>query len=329
MFGSAQTLRIDSKPVTLEVLPLPEKDKPAEFTGGVGRFTLAAALDRTTTTNGEPVNLTLRLSGSGNLKMIDPPSIPAISGLKILDPETKDDARVAGDVVRGTKTFRFPIIPQGDGRFEIAPITIAYFDPQARAYRKLTTGPIAFVASGSATSTPVAAATGLKVLGTDIDYIKPNVDALAPQPMDPPWWPNLMMLASLATVGLAIGYRGHSQRLQSDRGYARMTRSTGLVKRRLKQAEQLLKKNDEKGFHAELSRALVGYLGDRFNLDTHALTHDQLRAGLVERAVAPETIDAVLEIVDRCEIARFSPGEATGRDPHALFAAARDVMARI
>jgi hypothetical protein len=49
------------------------------------------------------------------------------------------------------------------------------------------------------------------------------------------------------------------------------------VKRRLKQAEQLLKKHDEKGFHAELSRALLGYLGDRLNLDTHALTREQLR----------------------------------------------------
>ena len=138
-----------------------------------------------------------------------------------------------------------------------------------------------------------------------------------------------MMLLSLATVGLAVGYRNHSERLQSDRGYARKSRSTALVRRRLKQAEQLLKKHDEKGFHAELSRAVLGYLGDRLNLDTPALTREQLRAALAERAVASTTIEALFDVVDRCEVARFSPGEGGARDPQKLFDAARDVMAGI
>ena len=328
MLGSTQSLRVDSKPITIKVLPLPEAGKPAEFTGGVGRFALTAALDRASTTNGEPVNLTVRLTGTGNLRMIEPPKLGAVPGLKILTPETKDDVHVEDGSVRGTKTFRFPIIPQGDGKFEVPAVTVAYFDPETKGYKKLSAGPFSFAASGSASSTPVAEASGLKVLGTDIDYIKPDATSLGSMSMDPPWWPNVMMLLSLGTVGLAVGYRSHSQRLQSDRGYARMSRSAALVKRRLKQAEQLLKKHDEKGFHAELSRALLGYLGDRFNLDTPALTRDQLRSALTERAVANPTIDALFEVVDRCEVARFSP-EAASRDPRKLFAEARDVMARI
>jgi hypothetical protein len=296
----------------------------------VGRFTLVAALDRTSTTNGEPVNLTVKLAGTGNLRMIDPPKLGAVSGLKILTPETKDDVHVEDGAVRGSKTFRFPVIPQGDGKFELPAVTVAYFDPESRGYKELSAGPFAFSASGSATSgAPVAEASGLKVLGTDIDYIKPDATALDAMSMDPPWWPNVTMLLALASIGLAVGYRGHSQRLASDRGYARMTRSTTLVRRRLKQAETLLKKQDVKGFHAELSRALLGYLGDRFNLDTPALTRDQLRLALSERGVATPTIDALFDVVDRCEVVRFSPGEAAARDPRTLFDAARDVMARI
>jgi hypothetical protein len=329
MLGGTQNVRVDSKPIAIKVLPLPEADRPAEFTGGVGRFALDAALDRATTTNGEPVNLSVRLSGTGNLRMIDPPKLAAIPGLKILTPETKDDVRVENGAIRGTKTFRFPIIPQGDGRFEVPAITVAYFDPEAKGYRKLTAGPFAFAASGSATSAPVAEASGMKVLGTDIDYIKPDATALDAMTMDPPWWPNVLMLFSLATIGLAVGYRSHSQRLQSDRGYARKSRSSALVRRRLRQAEQLLKKHDEKGFHAELSRAVLGYLGDRFNLDTPALTREQLRSALAERDVSTTTIEALFDVVDRCEVARFSPEAASGRDPQQLFAAARDVMAGI
>jgi hypothetical protein len=329
MFGGTQSVRIESKPVTLNVLALPEKDKPKEFTGGVGQFTLVASLDRTTTTNSEPINLTVKVSGSGNVRMLDKPAIAPITGLKILDPEIRDDAHVAGDAVRGTKVFRFPIIPQSDGKYVIAPIAIAYFDPQSKSYKTLRTGPFEFSASGSATSAPLAEATGLRVLGTDIGYIKPDAAALAVTPMNPPWWPNLLYLLSLGMVGSALWYRGHSERLLSDRGYARKTRSSGLVRRRLKLAEKLLKRNDEKGFYAAITQAVMGYVGDRFNIETHAMTKDQLRAELDRLQVAPETSTAVIEIVDQCEIARFSPRLLENEDPRRLFEKTRDTLGRI
>lgn len=328
-FGTTQNVRVASKPIPIEVLPLPEQGKPPEFTGGVGQFTLAAALDRTTSTGSEPVNLTLKLSGSGNLRMIDKPVLPAIQGLRILDPEIKDDTRAAGESVRGTKTFRYPIIPQSDGKYVIAPIAIATFDPQAKAYRTLRTPPLEFSASGTSTSAPVVEATGLKVLGTDIGYIKPDATRLAVTPMGLPWWPNVMVLLSFGMMGSALWYRGHSERLQADRGYARKTRSSGLVRKRLKDAETLLKKQDEKGFYAELSRAVMGYVGDRFNIDSQALTRDQLRAELDRLRVAPAIATDLIAIVDQCEIARFSPGMAGTGDARALFTKTRDLLGRV
>lgn len=329
LFGSTQNLRIASKPVTIDVLPLPEAGKPAEFTGGVGQYTLTAALDRVTSTGSEPVNLTLKMSGSGNLRMIGPPALPAMQGLKILAPEIKDDARAAGETVRGTKTFRYPILPQSDGKYVIAPIAIAYFDPQGKAYRTLKTPQLEFSASATSTSAPMVEATGLRVLGTDIGYIKPDAAQLPITPMGLPWWPNLLYLLSFGMMGSAVWYRGHSERLLADRGYARKSRSSSLVRRRLRHAEALLKKNDEKGFYAELTRAVMGYVGDRFDLDSHALTRDQLRAELDRVQVQPEVSTALIGIVDQCEIARFSPAMAGSSQPNALFAQTRDLLGRL
>ncbi len=329
-FGTSQAVRIRSKPVTIQVLDLPERDRPAEFSGGVGQFDWAANLDRAATANGEPVNLVVRVSGTGNVRMIDKPRIETVAGLRILPPETKDESRVSGDVVRGSRTFRFPMIPQRDGRFTVPAIALAYFDPKARAYRTLHAGPFEFTATGSnVTASPVAEASGLRVLGSDIGYIKPDLRALDTAPLAPPFWPNLVYLLSLGVLGVAFGYRGHSERLASDRGYARKTRSSGLVRRRLKDAESRLRKHDEQGFHASLTQAVSGYVGDRFDIDSHAMTRDRLRAELEQRAVAPELAAELIAIIDQCEIARFSPGLLDAHDPRALFERTRDALGRI
>jgi hypothetical protein len=329
MFGTTQTVRVESKPVTIEVLPLPEREKPKEFTGGVGQFTLSGALDRTATTRSEPINLTLRISGSGNLRLIEKPEIASIPGLRILDPEIKDEVHAGPDGVRGTRTFRYPILPQTDGKFVIPLVRIAYFDPRAKSYRTLQTGPYECSASGSIQSAPVVEATGLKVLGTDIDYIKADATGLAVTSFDPPWWPNLLYAVSLGLIGGALWYRGHSQRLLSDRGYARKARSSRLVRARLRQAETLLKKKDERSFHAALAQAVMGYLGDRFNIEIHAMTKEQLQAELERLQVGPGTVAAVIEIIEQCEIARFSPGVQAMKDPQQLFRKARDVLGQV
>ncbi len=329
MFGTTQTVRVESKPVTIKVLPLPERDKPAEFTGGVGRFTLSGALDRTSTTGSEPINLTLRVSGSGNVRMIGKPAIAAVPGLRILDPEITEDVRAGPDGVQGSRTFRYPVIPQADGKFVIPEVRLATFDPQSKVYKTLAAGPFECSASGSIQSAPVVEATGLKVLGTDIEYIKADAKGLEVTPFDPPGWSDLLYAVSLGLVAGAFWYRGHSQRLLSDRGYARKVRSSKLVRARFRQAGESLKKKDERGFHAALTQAVLGYLGDRFNIDVQAMTKERLQAELLQLQVAPGTVADVLEVIERCEVARFSPGMRATDDPKELFQKARDVMGKL
>jgi len=329
MFGTTQTIRLESRPITIKVMPLPERDRPREFTGGVGRFTLSGAMDRTTTTGSEPINLTLRINGSGNVRLIEKPEIAPVPGLRILDPEIKDDVRASADGVRGTRTFRYPIIPQTDGRFVIPSVRIAYFDPQTKSYKIIGAGPFECSATGSVQSAPLVEATGLKVLGADIDYIKADAAGLAVTPFDPPWWPDLLYAVSLGLVGGAFWYRGHSRRLLSDRGYARKVRSSRLVRERLREAGTFLKKQDERSFHAALARAVVGYLGDRFNIETQAMTKEQLRAELERLQVGPEAVAAVIEIIEQCETGRFSPGMPALMAPQSLFQKARDTLGRV
>ena len=101
------------------------------------------------------------------------------------------------------------------------------------------------------------------------------------------------------------------------------------MRARLRQAETLLKRRDEKGFHAALAQAVLGYVGDRHDLDTQAMTKEQLREGLEARGVEAGAVAAVVEVLEQCDYARFSPGLVTVKDPRELFGKARDALGRI
>jgi hypothetical protein len=329
MFGTTQTVKVESKPLRLTVLPLPENGQPAEFTGGVGRFTMTAELDRTNTTGSEPINLTIKVSGTGNIRLIEKPVIPATTGLKILDPEIRDQVQTSGDVIKGSKTFRYPVIPQADGKYVLPAIKMAYFDPGDKSYHTLQSKVLECTATGCTPNAPLVEATGLKVLGTDINYIKPDKTEIKPF-KQPQWWLlGLGYLLSFAVLGASFFYRAHRNKLDSDRGYARKHRSGALVKKRLKSAERLLLDDPRQEFYAVLFQAVLGYVGDRYNLDTHALSKDQLKAGLLQLNLAPELVDKIIEIIEQCDIARFSPGQAAYKTPRELFERSREILSQL
>jgi len=327
-FGNSKAVKIESKPVIITALSLPD-DKPVEFTGGVGKFSIQASLDKNTATGNEPINLTVKITGTGNIRLIEKPIITNIPGLKIMDPEMKENIQASGDIIKGSKTFTFPIIPQADGKYVIPAVKMAYFDPGNKSYHTIQTPSFECTASGCSQNTPLVEATGLKVLGTDINYIKPNVTALSNVSFDIPHWAWLIYLLFPAMILSAFWYRGHQEKLITDKGYARKHRSDGLVKKRLRQSERHLKANDIKNFYSSLSQAILGFVGDRYNLDTSALTMDQLKMSLAARNVPENSISALLALIAGCDLARFSPSAISESDPVKFLGKAREALSQL
>lgn len=310
--STTSIVRVESDPLYIDVKPLPEDGKPEEFTGGVGRFSIKATLDRKTSEAAEPINLIVKVSGAGNIKLIEKPQMPQIPGVKILDPEIKDNVSFSGNAIRGSKEFRYPLIPQTDGKHIVPKIKIAYFDTQGKKYQTIETEELDFTATQTAAAKEIAQAQGIEILGSDIQYIKPTTEHLTDQNRSIKGWVALFYLVPLLIIGLSFLYRNHQARLLSDRAYARKLRASRLVKRRLKDAEKYLKKNDQEQFFAALSKVLVGYIGDRFNLDAGALTNVELLQGLTKKQVEPDLLKKINELLDRCDMFRFSPGTECG-----------------
>jgi hypothetical protein len=314
-FGSAQPFEVSSDPFTIDVKPLPEAGKSQNFTGGVGEFKVAAAISRDSSVGGEPLTFTVKVTGTGNIGLVGEPQLAPISGVKVLSPETKQTTRTSDGRVGGERMFNYPLIPTADGKFMIPEVEMDFFNPRTGSYYTQKTPRFEFVATGATGRIPLTETeSGIKTLGTDVAHIKPNFSLASPFVNRHSSIGNLVWLfypAGIIVLGIGIGLGRHRRKLERDLGYARRTRSNRLVKKGLAEATKLLAQGKEREFYAALNRAVVRYVGDRFNLETSGMTGDQIQAELSSRNIGADTISSLLELIASCDAARFSPGMAS------------------
>jgi len=326
IFSTAEDVRIVSKPRSINVIPLPQEKKPADFCGGVGKFTLNARVSRDTSNQGEPVNLIIKISGTGNLKLIEKPALPSIPNLKILEPEVKENIDKSTGTIKGTKEFRFPLIPQVDGEHIIPEMTISYFNPKTKTYEVLKSERLKFFATGVTRGAVVTDAGGLKIVGSDVRYIKPDKNIIKSESDKTSIIYLFLYPISILLFGIAFLYQRHQERLLKDRAYARRFMSGRVFKKRFQEASDYLKKKDEKNFYSALSKAIIGYLGDRFNLDTGALTTEQLKQALLSKGLKTELVEELFGIVNKCDAVAYSPLSNTDLSMDELFDKTRKLM---
>jgi hypothetical protein len=121
------------------------EDRPADFSANnVGLYTIAAKVDRAKVKQGEPFTLTVTISGTGNIRVIDPGAWPELDGMRRYDPkvETRDGGHAASGA---SSIYQFLIIPERAGTLTIPPHRFSFFDPATARYQTVTSQPIEVV----------------------------------------------------------------------------------------------------------------------------------------------------------------------------------------
>ncbi len=77
----------------------------------------------------------------------------------------------------------------------------------------------------------------------------------------------------------------------------------------VKTASSLMKQNDRDKFFEEISRALWGYVSDKFSIPLSELSMETAKDTLIEKNVKEELITKFIETLNNCEFARFAPGD--------------------
>jgi hypothetical protein len=332
--GFGDRIELETDPIDVVVLPLPERGRPAGFEGTVGEdLELKATLDEREVAVGDPVTLRVTVRGKGNLRTVTAPRLPEIPGVSSYTSGSSTDLSKEGYEVRGTKTYEFVLVPRGEGTVDIPSLEYAYFDSRQREYVTLSTAPLrvrALAAEGEPSPLVVGGQEDIRVVGQDIRHIKTAPAALGrpgPPAYASPFFLALQPLPILVLLG-GVLHRRRQRRLAADRGLARLARAGRAARKNLSRARRL-REGDLEAYLAALSRTLREYLADKLDLPAAGLTLERVRDGLAARGVGGEGIDRTLEALERLDRARFAPGAGTLEERDQLYGEVREIVAEL
>ncbi|MFL5763351.1 MAG: BatD family protein [Bacteroidia bacterium] len=314
---------VKSKPVPVEIIPLPEEGKPENFSGAVGEFTFKAELNKEKMKANEGADLFVTINGKGNIKLVEAPKVTFPDDFKKYDVKTKENINVGANSVSGTKTFDYFFNPRHEGDYVIDQISFNYFDPVKKQYVVLPNpdfklhvdkgdGEQAVVFGNSSNQSDV------KVLGNDIRYIKKDLGKLEGKNE---YFFNSFLFWTLVSSPviaffLCLFLRRKNIEQNKDLVAVKSRKATKMAKKRLALAEKHIRTGNKEAFYIEIFRSLYGYISDKLNIPVADLNKEHITEKLRSRSVNDNTIAKLVTTLDSCEYAHYAPGAASGDLQH-------------
>jgi hypothetical protein len=320
-FGRNVNYAVKSEAVKIKVDPLPS-GAPPDFKGAVGQFAMSTTVDKKTTRTNEPIDLKVTVSGTGNIKLLEPPAVELPADFEQYTPKVSDNINRQGEKIAGSKTFGYLLIPRYPGLKVIKPVTFSYFDIGKKEYAKLRSPQIELnVEQGSAVALPLAGVGSredVRMLSQDIRFIKVSGASFV-RAGSTPFGGLFVLLVLLPLAGVAGAFvyaRKRRAEMLDEAGY-RNRRAIRVAQKGLKQAEYLLKQkggpqaspaaNQRLRFYTEISRALWKYLADKLAILQAEFSVDGACNELARRSVPEGLVRSLRALLESCDLARFAP----------------------
>ena len=318
--GTAGSRRLlESPPVPVEVRPLPV-GAPSGFTGAVGRFNITAEVDADTGQVNEPVQLTVTVSGEGNIEALPDPAWPEFTGWRVIESPADTASQLIARQVVGSRTYEIILVPERAGELTIPGIGYTHFDPGQEKYVEAATAAIVISvvsADGTAAIPPVP---GAETAGEEETPLMRPMKAVPPSLRQggteltgsAAYWA-AWGIPALAVVG-ALVWRRRREALEAAR--VESIRQNALPNARAALARAVASGVDPR---VAASEAVLSYLSARLATQVGGMTREVLIRQLREAGAQPELMDRANEILAAGEAARYAPsaGGSVGAAVHA------------
>ncbi len=291
---------LKTKSVALNVKPLPEAGKPANFTGTVGQYNITAQVDRRKLETRNALTLSLQISGSGNIKTVTPLKIPSINGFRI-DPQNL--ANTSNDNFR---VYTYVLTPLKAGILQIPTIQYVFFNPKNGTYQTTQTTPI-----------PIT--------------VLPNSNDLVDNESDFPSWILWLLLLIPIFVG-GSGYLLYRAKLKPESvSTIPDTPMTPAAK-----AFSMLNAIDSgemdaksTSFGEALTRSLHQYLCERQGVSYRQLNTAEFHEICTQIGVSIPILKELIDILTKCDYHRFAPAPFSADERKSLISRAETVIQHI
>ena len=313
---------LTSQTLNLEVKSLPENGKPASFAGAVGNFNFKSEIDKTELSTNEAFTMTLTVSGTGNVELLQMPTPVFPPDFEVYDPKITMNVNNNANGLSGTKKAEYLVIPRRAGNFTVPAVEFSYFDPSKGAYQTLSSQPYEIKVEkgkggdeGSSGGIYASNQEGIKYLGSDIRHIMTGNAHL--KPMHTVFFGSaayfVVLLVLLVLFVILLFVLKKREQLSKDTAANRNRKADKVARGRLKSAAQFLKAKDQDKFYVEMSQALWGYIADKLGIERSKLSMDTVNETMKAKNVPVELTQQFIDTLNSCEFARFAPGSAEAK----------------
>ena len=314
-FDSYQDVKkkLEVPSLKIDVTKLPS-NKPSSFNGAVGSFSFKSEFSSKNVSVNDAITLKYTISGNGNIKLIQPPSIDFPVDFEVYDPKITNNLKNTSSGVTGTKIIEYLIIPRNEGDFKIPSYTFSYFDVKSKSYKEIKAPEFKIhVNKGDGTNTGgtinFSNQEQLKLLSQDIRYINTDNPTITKKNSfffgTFLYW-LLLLLPLISSIVIFIAYRKQLQR-NSNLILVKNRRANKVATKRLKMAKIYLQEYKKEMFYDEVMKALWGYLSDKLTIPVSSLSKENVEMKLANRNVGESDISEFMDVLSVCEFERYSP----------------------
>ncbi|HOY15759.1 MAG TPA: BatD family protein [Haliscomenobacter sp.] len=314
--------------VALLVKPLPP-NPPASFSGGVGIFNMNSAINRTEVTTDDALTLRLTLTGDGDMKRVRAPNLNLGDNFEVYDPRTLDEeASETGGLRVSRKTVEYLIMPKKAGQYTIQP-EFSFFNSESKQYETLKDYSYELrIRKGSGKGVS-ASRDGLEGLG-DLHPLKSIAHlskGKSPLFNNPLFW--FIALAPFLAWSGTWAYQYLRAFGKERRDQMRLQKSARKVALdHLNHAEQHLQAKQSRDFYDAVSKAILGYLGDKLNIPKADWSKENISAGMAQLNVQPELVERLQKLLQNCEMALFA-GQANATAMQETYTNALEILTAV
>jgi hypothetical protein len=294
---------------------LPLEGKPANFAGAVGDFDFGVALSKDILKANETSQVQIKISGKGNLKLFELPTVETPAELEMYQPERKERVRVNASGISGAVTDTYTVVPLYKGKYKIPSISFSYFNPKEKKYKTIATedffvdvqeGKELITLDTSSVRKQEVVSTGKNfryiatktkfITAKKIDFFKSNLFYV------------LFLLPLIAIpIGVFIGKKNEER--NNDILGNKTRKAEKLAKKYLSKAQKQLGKKE--AFYEALERALHNYLKAKLGVETAEISKERITEILKGKNVEAATIHQFIEVLKNSDFARYTPFTAT------------------